>query len=119
MPYELVFPNYTREELAQIFLRMVDGDGFRCGEGVEQAVKDYFAKLDDAVLMNKNFANARFARNLFERTWSKTVMRAQMDGSDTKLITMADFSSAAGEDVQSLGSKHMKHPRPGFRLGLV
>jgi hypothetical protein len=119
MPYELVFPNYTREELAQIFLRMVDGDGFRCGEGVEQAVKDYFAKLDDAILMNKNFANARFARNLFERTWSKTVMRAQMDGSDTKLITMADFSSAAGEDVQSLGSKHMKHPRPGFRLGLV
>ena len=119
MPYELVFPNYTREELAQIFLRMADGDGFHCGEGVEQAVKDYFDKLDDAVLMNKNFANARFARNLFERTWSKTVMRAQMDGSDPKLITLADFNSAAGEDVQSLGSKTMKHPRPGFRLGLV
>ncbi len=119
MPYELVFPNYTREELAQIFLRMVDGDGFRCGEGVEQAVKDYFDKLDDAVLMNKNFANARFSRNLFERTWSKTVMRAQMDGSDTKLITLADFNSAAGEDVQSLGSKNLRHPRPGFRLGLV
>jgi hypothetical protein len=86
MPYELVFPNYTREELAQIFLRMVDGDGFRCGEGVEQAVKDYFAKLDDAVLMNKNFANARFARNLYERSLLQhAAITANMDKDDPAL----------------------------------
>lgn len=119
MPYELVFPNYTREELAEIFLRMVSGDGFTCGEGVEAEIRGYFRGLDNSVLEDKNFANARFARNLFERTWSKTVMRAQLDGSDPKTIILADFRSAANEDARVIGEKQVKHSRPGYRLGLI
>lgn len=119
MPYELVFPNYTPGELAQIFMRMMDGDGFSCGQDVKDAINAYFLGLDKSVLEDKHFSNARFARNLFERTWSKTVMRAQLDGSDPKVITLADFTSAANEDARSIGTKHIKHSRPGYRLGLV
>lgn len=119
MPYELSFPNYTPEELAQIFMRMMEGDGFTCGQEVTDAISSYFQGLDKSVLEDRHFSNARFARNIFERTWSKTVMRAQLDGSDPKVITLADFNSAASEDARNMGSKHTKHSRPGYRLGLV
>ena len=119
IPYELVFPNYNREDLFRIFLRMVDGDDFTLTADAQEAVKTYFDSLPDAVITAGDFANARFVRNLFERTWSKSVMRAQLDGSDPMAITAADFNTAASEDVSSLGKKQSKKSRPGYKLGLV
>ncbi len=119
MPYEIRFPNYSPAELYQIFLRMVAGDGFTCTEEVKKAAECYFTGLDASVLEDRNFSNARFVRNLFERTWSKTIMRSQLDGSDPKTIILADFQAATAEDVRSAGCKSGRHPRPGYRLGLI
>ncbi len=119
MPYELEFPNYCPADLSKIFFRMMEGDGFTCTEEAREAIDSYFLKLDKTVLEDKHFSNARFVRNLFERAWSKTIMRAQLDGTDPKVITLADFQSASGEDVRNMGVKHQKHSRPGYRLGLV
>ncbi len=119
IPYELHFPNYTQEELYQIFLKMVEGDHFQLAAGVEEIVHQYFLSLPPALLADGDFSNARFVRNLFERTWSKTVMRAQLDGTDPKAITAADFETATRDDVKSIGKKQVKHAHPGYRLGLV
>ena len=120
VPFTLEFPNYSPEELYQIFLRMMEGDGFRLAEGVDQVIHQYFLSLPAAIVSDGDFSNARFVRNLFERTWSKTIMRAQLDGSDPRTITAADFETAAGEDVKSIGKKQsVKRPHPGFRLGMV
>ena len=119
IPYELVFPNYSREDLFRIFLRMADGDRFTLTPEAHDEAKRYFDALPDAVITAGDFANARFVRNLFERSWSKSVMRAQLDGSDPMTITAADFVTAAGEDVTSLGKKQSKKSRPGYKLGLV
>ena len=119
IPYELQFPNYTREELHRIFLKMVSGDRFSLSSEAEAAVKAYFENLSNAVLNDPNFSNARFVRNLFERTWSKTIMRAQLDGSDPRIITGQDFEAASREDTRTIGKKQDKRPHPGYRLGLV
>ncbi len=120
IPYTLEFPNYSVEELYQIFLRMVSGDGFRLAEDADAAIHSYFLNLPTEVLGSSDFSNARFVRNLFERTWSKTIMRAQLDGTDPRTICAADFEAAAGEDVKSIGRKQQtKRPHPGFRLGMV
>ena len=119
IPYELVFPNYTREDLFQIFLRMAQGDRFTLTPEAKESAQRYFEALPDSVIIAGDFANARFVRNLFERTWSKSVMRAQLDGSDPMTITVADFDTAAAEDVNTLGKKHCKRSRPGYKLGLV
>lgn len=120
IPYEIHFPNYSQEELFRIFLQMAENDGFRLSEGVEETVRQYFMTLPAATLADGDFSNARFVRNLFERTWSKTVMRAQLDGSDPRTITTADFETATRDDVKSLGKKQQtKHSHPGFRLGMV
>ncbi len=116
IPYILEFPNYTREELAAIFMQMVRTGGFEAGEGLEEAVKRYFMGLSDQVVLAHDFANARFVRNLFERTWSKTVMRAQMDGTDPRVILVEDFETGAQEDAKSLSAKSGRRGRMGFHV---
>lgn len=97
MPYVIEFPNYTREQLYEIFLQMA-GKNFTFDEEFKQAVKAYFDALPDDVLESKEFSNARFVRNLFERTWAKTVLRAQLNKEDTSVLIAEDFMAASGEN---------------------
>lgn len=62
--YTLEFDDYTKEELSQIFLGMVKKAGFECND---DALKE-FEKLVDQYKDTKNFGNARFARNVYEKT---------------------------------------------------
>lgn len=96
MPYVIEFPNYTREQLSEIFMLMVK-KSFSYKDGFEQAVNDYFNSLPDEVLKSKEFSNARFVRNLFERTWGKAVMRAQLDKQDSVELIKEDFLLASAE----------------------
>jgi hypothetical protein len=119
IPYELVFPNYGLEDLFRIFLRMTEGDGFLLTPEARAAAEAYFQALPEELITGSDFANARFVRNLFERTWSKSVMRAQLDGTDPMVIQAQDFETASGEDVKNLGRKQNRKTRPGYKLGLV
>lgn len=118
IPYELVFPNYSREDLFQIFLRMAQSDRFTLTPEAKESAQRYFEALPVSVITAEDFANARFVRNLFERTWSKSVMRSQLDGSDPMTIIAADFDTAAAEDISTLGKKQRKRSHPGYKLGL-
>ena len=90
MPYEIIFPNYTREELSQIFFKMAERY-FSIENEAKEMIIDYFNKLPDQLLESKEFSNARFARNLFERTWGKAVLRSQLANQEVKEITAEDF----------------------------
>lgn len=119
MPYLLEFPNYTREQLAAIFLSMVKKSKFSLTSEAETQAAAYFTQLDESILARGDFANARFVRNIFENTWSKAVTRSQMDGSDPLIITGEDFRAATAEGEKLLQNKTKKHSRPGYHLGLV
>ncbi len=119
MPYQITFPDYSREELFEIFCGMVKKNGFKPTDGLLEKAKEYFLNLEDSVFKGKNFANARFVRNIFERTWSKTIMRAQIDGSDTFVMIAEDFEAAARENMEQLNKKSGMSQHPGYRLGLV
>ena len=114
IPYTLNFPNYSREQLAQIFMQMVRKSRFVPSDDLENAVVSYFDRLGDDVLSAKNFSNARFVRNLFERAWSKTITRVQMSGIDLYQITAEDFSAAANEDAAILNKVPEKKRSIGF-----
>ncbi|MBR4555237.1 MAG: AAA family ATPase [Ruminococcus sp.] len=96
MPYILNFPNYTKEQLFDIFMLMVKKHFSYENELKEQA-HDYFLSLSDAYLGSKEFANARFVRNLYERTWSKAALRSSLSGKEKIELTKEDFLSASGE----------------------
>lgn len=95
MPYVIEFPNYTREQLIRIFFRMV-GD-LNCADGFETAVSDYFNALPDEVLTSKTFSNARFVRNLFERTCGKASVRQKIEKLPIFQLTADDFRLAGAE----------------------
>ena len=96
MPYVIDFPNYTREQLLSIFMLMVRKH-FKYTPEFEAEAGRYFTGLSDEMLSSKEFANARFVRNLYERTWSKGALRASLSGSKIIELGREDFVAASSE----------------------
>lgn len=114
MPYIIEFPNYTRQQLTQIFLQMA-GKTFSFDEAFKEAVQAYFDALPDEVLSSESFSNARFVRNLYERTWGKAVLRCQLSKEDTQVLKKEDFLAASAEkEFSKLMRKPVKDKVVGF-----
>ena len=96
MPCLLHFKNYTRRQLFDIFMLMVRMH-FDYDPDLEEEALHYFEKLPEEYMVSKEFANARFVRNLYERTWSKGALRTSLSGSKTIVLTRQDFIAASGE----------------------
>ena len=94
MPYLIEFPNYSREQLANIFLLMASRN-FKYDNSFINEVKDYFNSLSNKMTEAKDFSNARFVRNLFERTWGKAALRCQMGEIRCDTLTAEDFKLAS------------------------
>ena len=94
IPYEIEFPNYSREDLVDIFFAMMDGS-FEYEDGLRESVRDFFAALPDETLRAKEFSNARFVRNLYERTWGKAAYRRSLEGGGAVRILKSDLRGAA------------------------
>jgi SpoVK/Ycf46/Vps4 family AAA+-type ATPase len=96
MPYVLEFPNFSKSELYEIFSSMVKSK-FNYDKDMLDAAKKYFENLSDALLAEKEFSNARFVRNLFERTWAKAAMRCQLNNQTEVVLTRDDFERASSD----------------------
>ena len=62
--YTLEFDDYTTDELIEIFLGMMKKSGFE----VEEAALDYLKEIINKYRNMDNFGNARFVRNIYEKT---------------------------------------------------
>ncbi len=96
MPYLIEFPNYTRDQLAEIYLSMAK-KSFTYDAAFVDAVNTYFSSLSEQILESKDFSNARFVRNLYERTWGKAALRCQMSGTECNELLAEDFALAASD----------------------
>ena len=74
--YTLEFDDYTTDELIEIFLGMATKAGFV----VKDEATDYLREIIDKYRNMKNFGNARFVRNIYE----KTVIRHASNVKDKK-----------------------------------
>lgn len=110
MPYSIEFPNFTREQLYQIFEKMVNGK-IECEPAVLESAKRYFLELDEEWVNSKQFSNGRFVRNLFERCCAKAAMRCQLAGESDIVVTVDDFERSIG-DKDFLATK--KRRKIGF-----
>ncbi len=111
IPYKISFPDYTREQLHLIFMKMAKNEHYEVSGAFSKHVKDYFLALPDSVFESRQFGNARYVRNLFERTWGKAAMRFD-PRSDKKLkLTSADFDAAVEELKAEDGDSR---PKIGF-----
>lgn len=67
------FPDYTAEELAQIFLLTAERSQYTCNADVRASLKDIMKNAVEA--KDKNFGNGRFVRNLFEKSIQRQAVR--------------------------------------------
>lgn len=84
--YELEFPDFSKAELIQIFKDEVEGNEFSLEDGV-------LAKVEKIITKNKlgrNFGNARFVTNLFDRLVLTHAANYQ-DENQLKVITNRDI----------------------------
>ena len=96
IPYTIEFPNYTRDQLTDIFMEMVR-KSFACSDDLEESARKFFRSIPDEVLNDKTFGNGRYVRNIFERTWGKAIARSSENGFDGIVITSQDFTEATKE----------------------
>ena len=82
--YTLEFDDYTTDELVEIFMGMVKKNGFE----IEDKAIDYLRKIIDDNRNVKNFGNARFVRNIYEKTVVKHASRVKDKKQKKKLITI-------------------------------
>lgn len=89
--YTLDFKDYTSEELLKIFEGMVKKAGF----SITKEACDEVVKVIDKYRNTKNFGNARFARNLYEKTIIKHASntRGKKAKKDLKTIVKEDIST--------------------------
>ena len=111
MPYKLHFPNYTKEQLFGIYMQMVKKH-FDFEPELETRAHDFFLSLSDAYIGSREFANARFARNLYERTWSKGALRCSLSGKTNMILTAEDLIAASAE--KEFSEKIETKKRVGF-----
>lgn len=114
IPYRIHFENYDRDELLQIFHKMLPSK-FSYDSAFDEAVKCFFDNLPDSVMNNPNFSNGRFVRNLIERMVSKAALRMEMEGLSSELkITAEDFNASVSDGEFASLNDVKKASRIGF-----
>ena len=89
--YTVEFEDYTTEELIKIFMQMMHKAGFTVSKEAEGKAKEIIDEYKDT----KNFGNARFVRNLYEKTIVKHASNTEnkKDKKSLKTIKIEDISA--------------------------
>jgi stage V sporulation protein K len=105
---ELVFPDYSSEELEAITERFARQNAYRLTDEAIQELRRIF----DRAPRGEGFGNARYARTIFEQALNAQALRlagvpgqaSRLDANELMSLTDADFAAAAralGEDAEA------------------
>jgi type VII secretion ATPase EccA len=92
---ELVFPDYSNEELVSITGTFARQNEYRLTEGADEELLRIFGRAQ----RGEGFGNARYARTIFEQALNAQALRLagnpNLDADELAGLTAADFDSAA------------------------
>src|SRR3954451_2720882 len=104
---EIVFPDYSEDELVEIFRRFAAQADYRLGEGSEETLGKIFANAE----RDESFGNARFARTLFEQALNAQALRLEEAGA-IEALGEDDLMRITSEDLQVAAMALGEDPRP-------
>jgi len=105
MDHEIFFPNYTIDELSQIFEKIAQKKQIAVSDEVTAAVKDHLNKNDTKGANG----NGRYIRKLFERMYANMASRASQAGFDVDVL-----SAFVKDDVPSSIYDYRTQNKVGF-----
>jgi type VII secretion ATPase EccA len=97
---ELLFPDYSNDELVAITNRFAGENEYRLAEGAEAEVRRIFERAP----RGQGFGNARYARTIFEQALNAQALRLagasgerleRLDADTLRSLTADDFAAAA------------------------
>lgn len=84
------FPDYSADELVQIFLKLCEDYDYKLTDQAEEVMRNKIYVME--ATKDKNFANARDVRNMFEEVITRQASRlVEEPFADILEITVADF----------------------------
>lgn len=84
--YTMNFQDYTVDELMQIFNQMISKVGFKITDGAQNKAR----KIIEENIGTENFGNARFVRNMYEKTVVRHATNTKDKKQKEKLITITE-----------------------------
>lgn len=114
---EIVFPDYTTDELVAITRTFAADAEYRLGEGSERTLRGVF----ESARRGEGFGNARFSRTLFEHTLNAHALRlaghpsAGAPSADELMTLTADDLLAAAGTIGESGDLLAEPRRPFWR----
>ena len=97
---ELVFPDYSNDELVAITQRFATENEYRLAEGAEAELRRIFERAQ----RGEGFGNARYARTIFEQALNAQALRlagvsgtrlGRLEATELTGLTAEDFAAAA------------------------
>lgn len=92
------FPDYSNDELVQIYKLFAELGGYELREGVEEII----LKKSESIIRDSSFANGRTARGLFEKTLTNQAVRLSDLAFNGLDLDAAALTSIEVSDVESL-----------------
>ena len=106
---EIEFPDYSTDELVEIFARFAAEAEYTLGDGTDDALRAIFGGAE----RHEGFGNARFARTLFEQSLNAQALRLGLG--DVESLSPDELQCLVPEDLvagaRSLGEEPLPPPR--------
>lgn len=109
VPHWIDFPDYTADELTDIFKLMISERGFRVTDG---AIKEAYY-IFEKVRNTDNFGNGRYVRNLIDRSLQNQAVRLLSDGKDASVLKKDELFRITKDDISMLEEGMKKERKPG------
>lgn len=112
LPHWVDFPDYTADELSEIFKSMLEERGFRATDDALKAAHYIFEK----VRIVENFGNGRYVRNLIDRAAENQSVRLLSGGNNAEKIRKDRLFQLTADDITSLEEGLTCERAPGTAL---
>ncbi len=99
IPHWIDFPDYTADELTDIFRLMISERGFSVTDDVVKEARYIFEKVRNT----EDFGNGRYVRNLIDRAVQNQAVRLLADGSNAECISKGSLFRIVRDDICMLG----------------
>jgi len=90
---EIEFPDYSTDELVEIFAHFAADAEYTLGDGADEALRAIFSGAE----RNEGFGNARFARTLFEQALNAQALR--LGAGDVESLSHDELQCLVPEDL--------------------
>jgi stage V sporulation protein K len=110
---EIVFPDYSTDELVAISRGFIAEHEYELGEGAEPTLRSIF----DAAPRSEGFGNARYARTIFEQAVNMHALRLVRSGVEQP--SLAELRTLTADDVRAAARLLGEEPQPEPGRGLL